>query len=196
MKGFGLLSALLVTSAANAVTFTAASPTSAPKFTVAGTTMVKTASSLGGSYVVDGLAFTFTNSGNFAWDFYATAEPGAYLKSVVLTFNFTGGTGARWTTTTGAKYVGTNAEYSIPSVVAPLSVLGSTGTQAIDLSAWKQSRWHLAASDTFVLPAGVTISSIGASVTQSVPEPSSVAALGLVACGLVRRRRRQKPLSP
>ena len=195
MKSLALLAALAVASAAGAVTFNAATPTSAPKFTVAGTTTMKTASASGESYAVEGLAFDLTKSGNFAWDFYATAAPGETLKSVVLTFSFAGGTGARWTTTTGAKYVGNDGEWSIPSVVAPLSVLGSTGTQTIDLSAWKHSRWHIAATDTFVLPAGVTVSSISAKVVQAVPEPSSAAVLGLTGLLLVRRRRSRSALS-
>jgi len=192
LKSFAIVAAVCAVSAANAVTFTAGgSSTSNPKFTTSGGTTWKTASQVGSSYVVNGLPFAISSpGGNFAWDFYATATPGSHLTGATFTFTFTGGAGALWTTTTNAKIVSSNAEYSIPGSTIPLAPLTSPGTQSIVLPG-QVAKWHLYVTDTFVLPAGVTLTGIKADVTEAVPEPASMAALAIGGLGLVARRRRK-----
>ncbi len=191
MKSLAVLLAAAAGATANAVTFFAApAATSNPKFTSNGITTNKTASVVGDTYVVAILPYTMPKSGTFAWDFYAKADPGQTLASVFLTFNFSNGTNARWATNIGAKYVLSGGEWSVPSSVTGLSALGATGGQSIDLMSYAKSEWHISATDTFILPAGVTITSVEAHVAQTVPEPASLTALALGGIGLLRRRQR------
>lgn len=190
MKSFAILAAVCAVSAANAITFTASGDV--PKFTTAGNVVTpKTASQVGNAYVVNGLPFSMTSpGGNFSWDFYAQATPGAHLTGVTFTFTFTGGAGALWTRTGNAKYVIGNSEYSIGGSTIPLTALSSPGLQTMALPG-TSSKWHLYITDTFVLPAGVTLTGIKAEVTEAVPEPASMAALAIGGLGLLGRRRRK-----
>ena len=190
-RSLAILLAAAACGSASAVTFFAApAATSNPKFTSNGTTTNKTASAFGDTYVVAILPHTMPKSGTFAWDFYAKADPGQILTSAFLTFNFSNGTNAKWATNTGAKYVLPSGEWSVPSSVTGLGALGAAGSQSIDLAAYARSEWHISATDTFILPAGVTITSVEAHVAQTVPEPASLAALALGGIGLLRRRKR------
>ena len=199
-KALSLLIVLASATASQAITFTVGLPGSNPKTAFNFGTHDYTASAAGAKYDVnlnpDNPTLT-SGVGEFKWNFYVQASsPLQYLTSVDFAVTVqTSGPGTSWKNSAIAYYVG-NGEYegskqtaSVYSTIAGPGLI--TLHQTLDLSSFRYNKWHLFLDDFFRTTDGSVIKGVGATVTESapVPEPISLAVLGLGALGLIRRRK-------
>ena len=199
-KAFSILLFVGSATASQAITFTVGLAGSNPKTAFNFGSHDYTATASGANYDVNlnpNNPSLSSGVGEFKWNFYVQASsPLQYLTSVDFAVTVqTSGPGTTWKKSAIAYYVG-NGEYEGAKQTASIySTIAGPGLvtlhQTLDLSTFRYNKWHLFLDDFFRTTDGSVIKGVGVTVTESapVPEPISLAVLGLGTLGLLRRRK-------
>jgi PEP-CTERM motif len=200
-KALSILLFATAASASQAISFTVGLPGSNPKTAFNFGTHNYTATASGANYDVtlnpDNPSLS-NGVGEFKWNFYVQAStPTQYLTSIDFAVTVeTSGVGTSWKNSAIAYYVGSGEYEGSKQTASVYSTIAGPGLvtlhQTLDLSSFRYNKWHIFLDDFFRTTDGAVIKGVGATVTEStpVPEPMSLAVLGVGALGLLRRRRR------